>query len=294
MGMYKGPPITEIWTGKGTFLELTSLEGPHQPIPDKLMEVVQSFVKVLPSTAALILNSHREAEKYHIAEIERRAGTEVICCGPLVPALSLKEKNGEGDNLIQWLNTQKPASVIYIGFGSLVTPEPEQLKEIAKALMTLKKPFIWSLKPAFHQYLPEDLLMTEGSLGKVCSWVPQQEVLMNASVGLALHHGGWGATQQTLIAGKPALVWPMASDERMAGKYLVEKKAALMMEGTGIIAERLVLAEEIAQALDEVQMTCQKSAEMWGQKLRQALLEGGTSQKELEQLLHIINERCSF
>ncbi|GAV09962.1 hypothetical protein RvY_19444 [Ramazzottius varieornatus] len=279
------------WDGSAVFFELRPLDGPQAPMPDKLLALLRVVWEELHCAGALILNSHWEAEAALVAEIEKRVNAEVICCGPLIPSVKCSDRTTEDSGAIQWLDLQKAGSVIYIGFGSLVTPAPEQLREIAKALIILKKPFLWSLKPVFHEHLASELACKE-SRGKVCSWVPQQEVLMHKSVGLVLHHGGWGATQQTLTAGKPALVWPMASDEKMAAKYLVEKGAALMMEGTGVSAERLVQAEEIVKALVDVETTCKEGAESWGRKLRISLEDGGASQIELERLANLVTKVC--
>ncbi|KAK5802837.1 hypothetical protein PVK06_030462 [Gossypium arboreum] len=47
---------------------------------------------------------------------------------------------------LTWLNKQKPATVVYISFGSVVTPPLNELVALAEAVEASQVPFIWSLR----------------------------------------------------------------------------------------------------------------------------------------------------
>ncbi|PPS16519.1 hypothetical protein GOBAR_AA04060 [Gossypium barbadense] len=52
---------------------------------------------------------------------------------------------------LTWLDKQKPATVVYISFGSVVTPPPNELVALAEAVEASQVPFIWSLRDKSKQ-----------------------------------------------------------------------------------------------------------------------------------------------
>lgn len=69
----------------------------------------------------------------------------VIPIGPLLlPHAIEDEMSEENKSVMEWMDMQRPQSVLYIAFGSLVKMAPEQVTEIACALEACKETtFLW-------------------------------------------------------------------------------------------------------------------------------------------------------
>lgn len=83
----------------------------------------------------------------------------LVGIGPLLPSAFLDRDDPSdtsfgGDlfrdskNYIEWLNTKPRASVIYLSFGSIHVLKNQQRDELAKALLSSGRPFLWVL--LFH------------------------------------------------------------------------------------------------------------------------------------------------
>ncbi|BBG97569.1 hypothetical protein Prudu_006748 [Prunus dulcis] len=92
--------------------------------------------------------------------------------------------DGSPNNVIfDWLDKQKPKSVVFIGFGSECKLSKEQVFEIAHGLELSELPFLWALrKPNWANSeadaLPPSFVERTTEKGLVClGWVPQMEIL---------------------------------------------------------------------------------------------------------------------
>ena len=56
-------------------------------------------------------------------------------------------EEGHVSEVEKWLNTQAPASVIYLSFGSLVTLPEKQIGTLTLALEAAGYPFVWVYRP---------------------------------------------------------------------------------------------------------------------------------------------------
>lgn len=77
---------------------------------------------------------------------------------------------------LQWLDKQKAASVVYISFGTMITPPPHELVALAEALEVTALPFLWSLKDTAKDHLPQGFLQRTSLQGKAVPWAPQLQV----------------------------------------------------------------------------------------------------------------------
>ncbi|KAL3821599.1 hypothetical protein ACJIZ3_007504 [Penstemon smallii] len=145
--------------------------------------------------------------------------------GPLImqqsgSIISFRE---EEDHLscLKWLDNQKIGSVVYISFGSWVSPiGEEKVRNLALALESAQRPFLWVLAPAWRPdgwYADGDRL----GLGRVVSWAPQMEVLRHPGVGCYLTHCGWNSTLEGILCNKPFLCYPIAGDQFLNREYIV-------------------------------------------------------------------------
>ncbi|XVF81672.1 hypothetical protein PTKIN_Ptkin15bG0174100 [Pterospermum kingtungense] len=129
----------------------------------------------------------------------------------------------EDRSCLDWLDMQKPNSVLYISFGSWVSPIGDsKIRTLALTLENLKQPFVWVLANSWRQGLPNGYLERVSELGKVVSWAPQVQVLQHKAVGLYLTHCGWNSTVEAIQCQKKLLCYPIAGDQFLNCKYIVK------------------------------------------------------------------------
>ncbi|KDP41396.1 hypothetical protein JCGZ_15803 [Jatropha curcas] len=108
----------------------------------------------------------------------------------------------EQPGCLEWLDSKKPESVIYVNFGSVTVMSPEQLIEFAWGLANSKKPFLWVIRPDLvngdSAIIPVEFLQETKERGLLASWSSQEEVLRHPSIGGFLTHNGWNSTLESL------------------------------------------------------------------------------------------------
>ncbi|KAG2716041.1 hypothetical protein I3843_03G108900 [Carya illinoinensis] len=129
----------------------------------------------------------------------------------------------EDKSCLDWLDKQKPDSVVYVSFGSWVSPIGEgKVNNLALALEESGRPFIWVLGCAWREGLPVGYLQRVAMQGKVVSWAPQMEVLQHQAVGCYLTHCGWNSTMEAIQCQQRLLCHPVAGDQFINCIYNVE------------------------------------------------------------------------
>lgn len=128
----------------------------------------------------------------------------VKAIGPTIPSMYLDKRLQEDkeyglsifkpitDSCINWLNKQQPRSVVYVSFGSMAQLTNEQTEELAEALTTSGKYFLWVVRSSEESKLPSNFseMSKASEKGLVVSWCPQLEVLAHESVGCFVTHCG--------------------------------------------------------------------------------------------------------
>ena len=140
---------------------------------------------MLSRATAVATNSFEELEPTIVTDNLKTKLQKILPVGPFEllspppPPLLISDVNG----CLPWLDNKKEASVAYIGFGSIVTPPPNEIVALAEALEATGTPFLWSLKEYAMDNLPKGFLeRTKAAQGKVVSWVPQPQVLAHAQL----------------------------------------------------------------------------------------------------------------
>ncbi|KAM7499897.1 hypothetical protein LguiA_024311 [Lonicera macranthoides] len=145
--------------------------------------------------------------------------------GPFIkPLTCAKTGLKEDTSCLDWLDNQIVGSVIYISFGSWVSPiEERKVGSLAMALEALKRPFIWVLGSEWRKGLPSGYLeRVKVNKGIVVSWAPQMEVLQHKAIGCYLTHCGWNSTVEAIKCEKKLLCYPIAGDQFVNCAYIVE------------------------------------------------------------------------
>ncbi|MCL7039697.1 hypothetical protein MKW94_023820 [Papaver nudicaule] len=198
-----------------------------------------------------------------------------------------KEYGISPESCIEWLNHQKPSSVVYISFGSQNTIRASNMMELALGLEKSGKCFIWVLRPPSEydlksefksEWLPEGFVerMKESQKGLlVKKWAPQLEILSHKSTGAFLSHCGWNSVLESLSQGVPIIGWPLAADQAYNSKML-EEEMGVSMELARF--EGQVVSEDVKKLIEQV-MDSSKGEEMRkkamgiGEKIRAAMTE---------------------
>ncbi|KNA02945.1 hypothetical protein SOVF_213800, partial [Spinacia oleracea] len=125
--------------------------------------------------------------------------------GPLLPSSYLDKRiksdvdyginpyKPNNEACMNWLNTKQAASVVYVSFGSVANLSVEQIAEIAKALKKIPSSFLWIVREAEQEKLPEDFITETSEKGLVMSWCTQLDVLAHEAVGCFITHCGWNS-----------------------------------------------------------------------------------------------------
>ncbi|WOL16637.1 hypothetical protein Cni_G25425 [Canna indica] len=198
---------------------------------------------------ALLVNTCNDLERPFLDYLAKEARKPAWGVGPLLPepfwvatrsmrdgeVRSGHEAGVDEKKLMDWLDTKPPRSVIYISFGSLVSPSDDELALLAAALDKLNRPFVWVMQPEPKKYELQGQRSNDSggvvvsveevarrSEGKVIrGWAPQLQILRHPSVGGFVSHCGWNSTVEALVCGVPILAWPIRGDQHNNAKLVV-------------------------------------------------------------------------
>ena len=114
---------------------------------------------------------------------------------------------GDPHGCLAWLDAHPARSVAYVSFGTVASPRPDELRELAAGLESSGAPFLWSLREDSWPLLPAEFLARAAAGGAgsgfVVPWAPQVAVLRHASVGAFVMHAGWLSVLEGVSSGVP-------------------------------------------------------------------------------------------
>ncbi|KAF7844939.1 hydroquinone glucosyltransferase-like [Senna tora] len=183
----------------------------------------------------ILMNSFVDLEPEPIRALQNVASVYPV--GPIVQTKSNISSNSS--ECLTWLDNQPRNSVLYIAFGSGGTLSQEQINELAYGLEMSGHKFLWVVRvpndgaanssylngaqkdnnPLVH--LPKGFMDRTKDQGFVVrSWAPQIEVLRHESTRGFLTHCGWSSTLESMMSGKPTIVWPLFAEQRLNAALL--------------------------------------------------------------------------
>ncbi|KAJ4763585.1 Glycosyltransferase [Rhynchospora pubera] len=165
--------------------------------------------------------------------------------------------------------------------------------------------FLWVVKDADQsdEWIPEGWEERIADRGFVVrGWAPQLAILAHAAIGAFVMQCGWNSIQEATAAGVPMLTWPLAYEQFINEKLVVDVIgcAARLWEGgkrsTRETEKELVPRTVIAHALSrfmepegEFSSVHHKAQEL-GAVVRSAIADGGSSMSDLSRLIsNLIN-----
>ncbi|RCV13153.1 hypothetical protein SETIT_2G324500v2 [Setaria italica] len=228
----------------------------------------------------------------------------VYTIGPVIPFTPSTGEKAAAHECVRWLDSQPPASVVFLCFGGTGSFTAPQAHEIAHGLERSGHRFLWVLR---GQPEPGTKLPTDGNLvellpagfleetkGRGLVWpakAPQKEILAHAAVGGFVTHCGWNSILESLWHGVPMVPWPLGAEQHYNAFTLVaDMGVAVPMEvdrkrnnfvGAGELERALkALMDDGGEAARKVR---ERAMEMKA-ACRKAVEEGGSSSVELQRL----------
>ncbi|GFP87565.1 zeatin o-glucosyltransferase [Phtheirospermum japonicum] len=204
--------------------ELPSFDG---CLPDELNYLAALKSEPLNLRSGDLYNTCRSIEAPYMDILENKeisGNRKVWAIGPILPTKSLSSGNRHNPKCLEWLDKHEPNSVIYVSFGTTVSLEEEQIKELALGLEQSKVKFLLVLRDAdkgnvfdgkVRQIeLPEGFEERVEGIGMVeRDWAPQPQILAHPSTGGFMSHCGWNSCVESIRMGVPIAAWPMHSDQ---------------------------------------------------------------------------------
>ncbi|GLT91290.1 hypothetical protein SLE2022_091850 [Rubroshorea leprosula] len=211
------------------------------------------WMEEVEDSIALLINTCDDLERPFIEYLANQIGKPVWGVGPLLPeqfwksAKSLlhdreirsnRQSSVTEDEVIEWLDSKPQGSVLYVSFGSEVGPTMQEHPQLADALESSERPFIWVIQPGSGRegpprhflgdqpddgYFPHGLDQKVGKRGLIIKgWAPQLLILSHPSTGGFLSHCGWNSTVEAIGRGIPFLAWPLRGDQYCNAKLVVQ------------------------------------------------------------------------
>lgn len=260
-----------------------------------------------------IMNSFFELEPNYIQYFKEIKGRKFWSIAPMSLFCRKSIKNGVTETAVNrdqydffnWLDSQKPNSVLYVCFGSMVRFSTEQLKEIAMALEASGKLFLWVCRPPENisegeEWLPEGFeeRIRERNIGYLIKgWAPQVLILDHPSIAGFMNHCGWSSVLEAVTAGVALITWPLFAEHFYNEKLIVdvlkigiEVGSEYWNEGFNITTPT-VRKEKIEEAVCRFMSGSGEAEEMRGRakelkkKGNMAVEEGGSSYEDLMDLI---------
>ncbi|KAJ4771619.1 Glycosyltransferase [Rhynchospora pubera] len=269
----------------------------------------------------IIVNTFLEMESLYIDSYEKLTGKKAWAVGPTCLYIrDLKQMNSRGnkasideERCLKWLDSMEKGSVLFVNFGSLANIVPLQVMEIGLGLETSRKPFIWVLKAGdkmaeIEQWLIEekfeDRVKDRGLIIK--GWAPQFMILSHKAVGGFLTHCGWNSIIESICNGVPMLTWPQFGDQfqneilvadvlKVGIKIGVERSVVWGSEKSDeVMVKRDHMERKVLELIDEGKEGMERRirARELGDKAKKAMEEGGSSYKNIELLIQVVQEKA--
>ncbi|KAL6188876.1 hypothetical protein ACLB2K_040267 [Fragaria x ananassa] len=258
------------------------------------------------SKPTILVNTFDALEPEALKAIDKY---NLIGIGPLIPTVFLDDKDPydksfggdlfdkSKDSLyLAWLNSKPKKSVVYVSFGSISVLSKIQMEEIAKGLLLSGRPFLWVIREnQKNGEKEEDKVSCREELeklGMIVPWCSQVEVLSNPSLGCFVTHCGWNSTLKSLVSGVPVVAFPQWTDQGTNAKLIEDTwKTGVRVEPN---EEGVVVGEEIKRCLDVVMESnkMRMNAKKWKDLAREAVSEGGSSDKNMNVFLDQIGDGC--
>ncbi|KAK6159135.1 hypothetical protein DH2020_006449 [Rehmannia glutinosa] len=258
--------------------------------PSPLAITINNMVENLPKSTAIVLNSFEEIDPIITNDLKSKFH-HFLNIGPSILLYPTPPTPDDKTGCLSWLENQnRPKSVVYISFGTVITPPANELVALAEALETCQVPFLWSLNNQAQKSLPEGFLdRTNNKLGKIVPWAPQSRVLAHRNVGAFVTHCGWNSILESISSCVTMICRPFFGDQKLNSRMVEDSWKIGVKVKDGIFTK-----SETIEALNCVMWSgagnvMRENVYQLNEKARNAVGFEGSSTKNFEKLLEIIN-----
>ncbi|VVB14294.1 unnamed protein product [Arabis nemorensis] len=253
-----------------------------------------------------LFNTVAEIDQVGLSYFRRITGVPVWPVGPVLFSPDRKSAGSRSteEAVRAWLDSKPDHSVLYVCFGSMNSISQTHMLELAMALESSEKNFIWVVRPPIgaeanrefemKEYLPEGfeerIKMSERGF-IVKKWAPQVDILSHKATSVFFSHCGWNSILESISQGVPLLGWPMAG-EQFFNSILMEKHIGVSIEVArgkkcDIKCDEIVSNIKLVMEESEVGREIRKKAKEVKELVRRATEDGanGSSLIGLEEFL---------
>ncbi|KAJ6852626.1 scopoletin glucosyltransferase-like [Iris pallida] len=284
-------------------------------MPNHAEEARELFAQLRESEAksyGVVVNSFYELEPDYARHYREVVGRRAWHIGPV--ALCNRDDDADTsargyeaairrDDCLRWLDSKSAGSVLYVCFGSMSDFGAAQLREMALGLEACGHPFVWAVRSDGDEWVPEGFEeRVEGRGLVIRGWAPQILILNHPSVGGFVTHCGWNSSLEGVSAGLPLVTWPLFAEQFYNEKLIVDvlrigvsvgvKEYAMKPEERGLVDAATIrkAAEEVMGSGEEAQERRRRAREL-GEAARRAVGKGGSSYKDLNNLIEELMEK---
>ncbi|KAJ4805694.1 Glycosyltransferase [Rhynchospora pubera] len=258
---------------------------------------------------ALWVNTVEEFEPIGLGMLKKTLKFPIWPIGPPLATVAQpsSSKSDEETEIMTFLNSQAPASVLYISFGSQNTIQLGQMMQLAQGLEGSGYAFIWVIRPPIgfdpkgefkDEWLPHGFKhrIKQKHMGLlVHGWAPQLKILGHISTGAFLSHCGWNSILESMFYGVPIIAWPIGGEQFYNSMMVVESGVGIEL-ARGVMDSSMPMKEKVEEVVDLVMgpnakgMEIRKRAKKCRAVMNKAWNEeGGSSMKSLLEFFKLIN-----
>ncbi|XP_037475429.1 UDP-glucosyltransferase UGT13248-like [Triticum dicoccoides] len=196
----------------------------------------------------------------------------------------LDDQFGSDAPCMDWLEKQSISSVVLVSYGTFSNNDATQLEELGNGLCNCGKSFLWVVRSNEAHKLSEELRKSCEKNGLIVSWCPQLEVLAHKAIGCFVTHCGWNSTLEAVVCGIPLVGILHWADQPTIAKYVesawgmgvrVQKSESGSLRSAEV--ERCIRDVMDGERKDDYKRNAMK----WMQKAKEAMQEGGSSDKHI-------------
>eukprot|EP00252_Welwitschia_mirabilis_P017764 TRINITY_DN3942_c0_g1_i1.p1 TRINITY_DN3942_c0_g1~~TRINITY_DN3942_c0_g1_i1.p1 ORF type:complete len:285 (-),score=9.48 TRINITY_DN3942_c0_g1_i1:130-984(-) len=259
------------------------------------------FLDAIPKThdaTLMLINTWEDLEKPVIDHLNSSFSGKVTAIGPVLLMAPQSPLNSslwmEESGCVQWLDTQRPGSVLFVSFGSITVLTQDELLEFAWGLEASNHPFLWVIRPDLLEgssaIFPKEFVEKTRGRAHFASWVDQKRVLDHESVGGFLTHSGWNSVLESICAGVAMICWSFFA-EQPTNRRFVSKVWNVGFEMDEIVERERVasVVKKLMDSASEEGMRVKRNAMKMKQSAVDAVLSGGSSRRNLQRFLDIVN-----
>ncbi|ESW26786.1 hypothetical protein PHAVU_003G148300 [Phaseolus vulgaris] len=251
-------------------------EGIAELKEDPFSMMLDKMGEALPRATAVAINSFTAVHLPIAHELESKFHM-FLNVGPFI-LTTPQSVTLDDEGCLPWLDVQEEGSVVYISFGSVIMPPPDELAALADALEEGKYPFIWAFRGNPEKSLPDGFMERTRKQGKVVGWAPQMQILKHSAVGVCMTHGGWNSILDCIVGGVPMISRPFFGDQMLNTSTLEHVwEIGVGLENNVFTKEETLRVLEIVMSSEKGKMMREKVFELKDFALEAAGPEGDST-----------------